>query len=284
MLARLGGVADAATLIAATSRRRVRTAVAGGAIIRIGRGRYALPTAEEARQAAARLSGVVSHASAAAAWGWEAKYPPPLPHVTVPRGRNVAPDRREGVRLHSGPLTGGERREGITGRARTVIDCAKVMPFDEALAIADSALRNEDVTTRELLWWAERVRTTGRAACLRVAREADGRAHNPFESVLRAIALDVPGLDVEPQLPVRCGGRWLHPDLGDRHRRIAIEAESFEFHSDVTALVRDCERYNDLGTLGWTVYRFVWGNVMNAPWYVTRVLTAAAALPVRPAG
>ena len=34
-------------------------------------------------------------------------------------------------------MTGAEWRAGITGRARTVIDCAKVLPFDEALAIAN---------------------------------------------------------------------------------------------------------------------------------------------------
>ena len=32
----------------------------------------------------------------------------------------------------------------------------------------------------------------------RVARPPVGEAANPFESVLRAIALDVPGLSVEP--------------------------------------------------------------------------------------
>lgn len=65
-LTRLGGIADTATLLEATSRRRVRTAVAQGAIVRDGRGHYALPTAQDAARAAARLSGVSSHLSAAA--------------------------------------------------------------------------------------------------------------------------------------------------------------------------------------------------------------------------
>jgi hypothetical protein len=282
-LVRLGGVADAATLMRLASRRRLRTALTAGRVVRDGRGRYALPTAAEASRAASRLSGVVSHASAAAHYGWKSKWPPPEPCVTVPRKRRVAAARREGVALHWVDLAAEERRAGVTGKARTVIDCAKTLPFDEALAIADSAVRNDDVTSEELLWYARQVPTTGREQSLRVAQEADGRAHNPFESVLRAIALDVPGLRVQPQLPVRCGGLWLHPDLGDRDRLIAIEAESFEFHSDMAALVRDCERYNELGIRGWTVYRFTWGNVMHAPWYVRQVLTAAVALPLRPA-
>lgn len=281
-LAELGGVADAATLVRATSRRRVRTAVAASRIVRDGRGHYALPTAQEAMRAAARLSGVVSHASAAACWGWKTKHPAPLPSVTVPRNRKVARSRREGVDLHYADVTQTERREGVTDAGRTVIDCAKTLPFDEALAVADSALRNDDVTNRELLWLAEQVRTTGRAQCLRVAREADARAHNPFESVLRAIALDVPGLQVEPQQLIVDGTFRARPDLVDRTRRIVLEADSFEFHSDRAALQRDCERYNELGRRGWTVYRFTWGHVMRAPWYVTQVLTAAVALPLRP--
>jgi very-short-patch-repair endonuclease len=277
MLAKLGGVADTAALVAATSRRKVRTAVAAGAIIRDGRGCYVLPTAEQAARAAARLSGVVSHASAASHWGWKVKWPPRLPSVTVPRNRNIRADRREGVEVHYGHLSDTERNERVTLPGRTVMDCAKTLPFDEALAIADSALRNDDVTRGELLWLAERVRTTGRAGCLRVASEADARAHNPFESVLRALALEVDGLHLEPQVVLVEGAVHIQPDLTDVERRIVVEAESYEFHSDRKALGRDCERYNALGRSGWTVYRFTWEHAMFRPEYVTEVLTGAVA-------
>jgi very-short-patch-repair endonuclease len=281
-LVMLGGVADTATLVRASSRRKVRTAVAAGVIVRDARGRYALPSAQEALRAANRLAGVVSHGSAAASWGWKSKWPPRRPSVTVPRNRKVSASRRTGVDLHYAELTEGERRSRVTGKARTVIDCAKQLPFDEALAIADSALRNDDVTGDELIAYADRLRTTGRPQALRVAREADARADNPFESVLRAIALDVPGLSVVPQALIDEGGLYIRPDLVDRVRRIVVEAESFEFHSDRAALLRDCERYNELGRRGWSVYRFTWGNVMRAPWYVSEVLTDAVALPLRP--
>jgi very-short-patch-repair endonuclease len=277
-LVRLGGVADAGSLLRLTSRRKLRTALAAGQIVRDGRGRYALSAADEAGRAASRLSGVVSHASAAAYYGWASKWPAPMPSVTVPRKRRVAPARRVGVMLHWADLSAEERLEGVTRRVRTVLDCAKVLPFDEALAIADSAIRNDDVTNRELLGAAEELATTGRARCLRIAREADGRAHNPFESVLRAIALDV-GLRLEPQSVVVDGARWIQPDLVDRGRRVVVEAESFAFHADRRALLRDCERYNELGRRGWTVYRFTWEHVMRRPAYVAEVLAAVAATP-----
>jgi very-short-patch-repair endonuclease len=115
-----------------------------------------------------------------------------------------------------------------------------------------------------------------------VAEEADGRAHTPFESVLRAISLDVPGLRLEPQQLIVEPGVRFRPDLVDRRRRIVVEADSFGFHSDRLALQRDCERYNELGRRGWLVLRFTWEHAMFAPSYLVAVLTDAAALPLRP--
>jgi hypothetical protein len=43
-------------------------------------------------------------------------------------------------------------REGVTSPAWTVIDCAKDLPFDEALAIADSALRHGETASGTTRW------------------------------------------------------------------------------------------------------------------------------------
>jgi hypothetical protein len=73
-----------------------------------------------------------------------------------------------------------------------MVDCLRSLPFDEALAIADSALRACSFTPEALLELAGEMTGPGAGQGSRVAREADRRAANPFESVLRAIALDVP--------------------------------------------------------------------------------------------
>ena len=162
---------------------------------------------------------------------------------------------------------------------RTVLDCASRLPFDEALAIADSALRARDVDRAALVRAAERMPDRYRARCLRVATAADPRADNPFESVLRAIALDVPGLQVTPQ---RWIGRLGRADLVDPVLRLVIEAESFEFHGTRRLLKRDCERYNAFVLEGWWVVRFAWEHVMFQPDYVDRVLRGmVAGAPVR---
>ena len=68
--------------------------------VAVARGRYALAAADEAVVAAHRLSGAVSHVSAAVRDGWQVPVMPVLPHVTVPKGRTPTRAQRAGVELH----------------------------------------------------------------------------------------------------------------------------------------------------------------------------------------
>lgn len=278
VLHRLGGVADARTLNRLTSRGRVRAALARGGVLRDARGRYALPSASDAVRAANRLAAVASHDSAAVIHGWETKHPPAEPTVTVPRQRKVAQSRRQGVRVKWADLPPEHVKGNITTVVRTVLDCAKDLPFDEALAIADSALRHGRVSAEELTTAAGSMPVRHRERCMRVAREADGRAANPFESVLRALSLDVPTIRLVPQQVVIAEGNVVvRPDLVDLERRVVAEADSFEWHGSRKALSRDCRRYNVLTLRGWLVLRFSWEDVMFAPDYVRGCLGLAAA-------
>jgi very-short-patch-repair endonuclease len=193
--------------------------------------------------------------------------------VVVPRNRKVDGWRRRGVVLRWRAVSAGELSRGVTDPYRTVVDCARDLPFAEALAVADSALRHgldHDRLVEEALGLA----TRGRGRALRVVQAADRRAANPFESVLRAIALEVEGLDVEPQVVIDELGFLGRPDLVDRRRRIVIEADSFAFHGTRKVLRRDCERYTGLVLRGWRVVRFAWEHVMLQPDYVRDCLVA----------
>ena len=199
-LERCGGVATAAELLTWTTRRRVRRAVRSGSIARLARGRYALPGTPDTRAQAARLTAVVCLRSAAAAHGWKLKTMPDRPELAVRPNRKVAGERWEGVRVAWLDLIEDEVVGGVTTALRTVLDCARQLPFDEALAVADSALRSGQVTREEL---AElHVRGAGASAVRRVLLHADGRAANPFESVLRALCIEA-GLVVEAQLAIQ---------------------------------------------------------------------------------
>ncbi len=278
-----GGVARRRQVVAVIGKRALRDALADGALVRVGRGRYALPDLDDAATEAARLSATVSHRSAALHHGWSVATAPERPELTVPRKRHLTAARRGGADVHwrDLPSTSVTRSRGVslTHPVQTVVDCARDLPWPEALAVADSALRSGSVTRDQLLAAAQVVRTTGRAQVLRVVEAADGRAANAFESVLRAIALDVPGLCVEPQVRIDERGLRLTPDLVDRGRRLVIEAESWQFHGHRKALHADCGRYNALVLRGWTVLRFSWEHVMLEPHYVRDVLLAVVGGP-----
>jgi very-short-patch-repair endonuclease len=144
-----------------------------------------------------------------------------------------------------------------------VVDCARHLPFDEALDVADSALRSRPVTAVDLATVAKQVRGPGRPQVLRVLAHASSKAANPFESVLRAIALGVPGLDLSPQVGIAvAGSERVTPDLVDVSLGIVVEADSHEFHTGREQLVVDCWRYDELTLAGWDVYRFIFEQVM----------------------
>lgn len=272
-LARMGGVARSGDLLGLTTRRRLRRAVASGEVLPTGRGRFVLPVVDDAVRAAGDLGAVLCLRSAALGHGWSVKNVPPVPELAVPRTRRVPAHRREGKRVVWSDLAPDDVHAGMTGPLRTVVDCARRLPFDEALAVVDSALRAGDMTRDELD--ALRVRGAGAAAVRRVLAAADARAANPFESVLRALCLEE-GLDVEPQAPLALVGGTVHPDLVCRSRRLVLEADSWTFHATRSAHGRDCARYNALVLAGWRVLRFSWEQVMLEPAYVRWVLAQVA--------
>jgi very-short-patch-repair endonuclease len=263
----LGGAAGGRNLLRLTTARKLRTAISSRRIIRIRRGRFRLPDADRTLTKAIEIGGMVSHLSAAQMHGWELPFSPSLPWITVPRNAKARDVR--GCQLKWADLT--DEHGHVTSPLRTVIDCARVLPFAAALAVADSALRLGDVDAEMLALAAARVRGKGAAEARRVAEHSSALAANPFESVLRGIAIDA-GLAVQPQSPISLGPVTVHPDVVDRGRRLVIEAESWEWHSGKEAFERDCWRYTMLVVDGWAVLRFTWWQVMHDPDFVRSCL------------
>ncbi len=262
-LTRLGGVGTKPALMRLTSAGKLRTALKNREVHRIGRGRYALPGAEKALLKASELHGMASHGSAAELHRWEVASPSITPTVTVPRNQGIKSHR--GVQVFWADL--GEESGLVTSPTRTVVDCARTLPFAEALAIADSALRHGDVDAERLIQAATQVHGKGAKQVRRVAEHASRLSANPFESVLRAIALDA-GLHVLPQVTIRVAGKNLHPDVVDVDLRLALETDSWQWHASRKAHNRDCWRYTVLVVNGWTVLRFTWEQVMLDPEFV----------------
>lgn len=211
-LERLGSTATRTDLLQLVSRRALRRAVSERTIVRAGRDRYALPAADQARRCALMLNGYLSHLSAAMHWGWEVRFPPHRPQIAVPRRRPRRPSATAEVRRID---LQAEDVDGLaTNPLQTVLWCARDLPFADALAVADSALRHRDVAHVELVRAAAALTGEPGRRAQRVALHSTGRAANPFESSLRAIAIEE-DFALVPQFEVRARDLVLHPDLVD---------------------------------------------------------------------
>jgi very-short-patch-repair endonuclease len=264
VLAELGGCALLRDLLLRTSRWAVRAALARGEIERTAHGVYSLASASPAARASRAVHGVLSHQTAAAHWLMDGLSAPEAIHLTVPR--NSRPLPRKGVIIHHADVPD----ERVTSPLRTVLDCARTLPFHEALAIADSACRIGLVSQEEVSAGALALRGPGRSRALRVAEHTDPAADNPFESGLRAILIETGISGFVTQLVIPDRVPLTRADLGDPRRRIVFEADSFTYHGDRRGLERDCRRYDELISMDWLVLRFAWEHVrFDRPWVST---------------
>jgi very-short-patch-repair endonuclease len=272
---RQGGWATSGELVRATSRRALAAAVRCGDVTRLTRGIYGIPGLAADLAAAIAHDGVISHTSAAAGWRLPLLVSPPKPHITLPMNRNA----RSGppAVLHWGAVASADRSRRRTSLLRTVLDCARILPFGEALAVADAALARGRMTPEELQAAAIALRGPGRPNAVQVAAAASGCSESFLESMLRSLLVSA-GIDgFEPQVLVDLGGLRVRVDLGHRWARVALEAEGYEFHGSAGDFAADCRRYDDLVAAGWLVLRFTYQQVLGDPEWVVATIRSAVA-------
>jgi very-short-patch-repair endonuclease len=276
LLRRRGGSATFAQLRASASGRAIRKALASGSIQRIAKGVYALPPAEDPVAAARAQGGVVSHESAAVLHEFDVLDLPTTAQVTVPRGHHRRTSTIDCDLYWADEVPA---LDGRTTKLRTVLDCARTLPFAAGLCVADSALRKGGIQQAQLVTAAAPLLGPGSARARQVAGAADGRAESPLESVLRAVLLEA-GIDCfVPQWVVQDESFSARIDLAHPGLRIALEADSFAHHGTRSALTRDCRRHANLTIRGWRLIRFSWEDVMLDPGWVVKVVSKALEPP-----
>jgi predicted transcriptional regulator of viral defense system len=200
-------------------RRRCRT----GALTLVRRGHYlsGSPPDDEvaqhllaARAAVTELAAdaVCSHVTAATIHGlpvWRIG----LAQVHVTRARRSGARRGRLVHVHAAALAPSELGVvaglPVTTPARTVVDLARGVPFEPAVAVADAALHAGLVTPEELAEaLARAAHRPGAPAARRVVTFADGRSESVGESRSR-VAMAQAGLP--PPVP-----QWVVRDHGGR--------------------------------------------------------------------
>jgi very-short-patch-repair endonuclease len=313
ILQRVGSSARFADLSGLTTAWSIRTALERGQICRVAKGVYALPEAASDLTVARANGGILSRESAALHHGFQVVTRPLVPHVTIgrtqrrrttdlacilhktddpwfggstlggsnPTGSAVGSDAAGG--LGHVPLGFGEaNRPSATawlGKAtsplRTVLDCARYLPFGEALAVADSAVRSAKVQPEILKEAAQALRGAGRRKAIRVADLLDGRSESALESMLRARLIEAGITGFIPQYTISGDrGFTARVDLANPQLRIVLEADSFAFHGTRAALRKDCRRHVNLAMCGWLLLRYSWEDVMLDDDWVGESLTA----------
>ena len=195
----------------------------------------------------------------AAAAYWYGLTDRPLPRIGVtvaPRTRRTPPEM---VRMRRRTLSGADRasRGGIllTGTALTVLETAASIP--DGITFLDRSLQGA-VTFGEL--HEAYCRNVG-AHGMRRAREllvsaadgADSIAERRLMAGLRRAGVDgyVQGLPL---------GDW-KIDLAFPAARLAVEVDSWAWHTDPVRFARDRQKGNAIVAAGWRLLRFTWRDV-----------------------
>jgi very-short-patch-repair endonuclease len=277
ILQRSGGGAAFAELRTVVSGKAIRRALTLGQISRVSKGVYALPDGPSDIAVAMANGGVLSHESAALHHGLDVVTKPLIPHVTIGRKSSKReteldctlhwadlPGLAGGGNLRSDPdrAVAEEPRPLVTDPLRTVLDCARRLPFGEALAVVDSAIRLGKVDRKVLAASAAALKGPGRRTAIRACCLAAGRAASALESMLRSRVIEAGITGFVPQYVVRGLDFFARVDLADPRLRIAIEADSFAHHGTRDSLRKDCRRYTCLAASGWRLLRYSWEDVM----------------------
>lgn len=211
----------------------------------------------------ARPGAYVSFRAAAALWRFE-DFPREILEITIP-GTDRA--RLEGVVVHESRVIGPEHFSvvdhiPVSSVARTLCDLTAVAPAWTVQRAVDEALRRKILTLRSLARVAEALEGRGRLRCtvMRDILEHRRPGYHPGESNPEKRIADLlvsAGLP-EPtrQHRVRVGVRRYRIDLCYPEQKIAIEYDSWGFHSGRSAFDADRVRGNDLLVLGFGVLHF----------------------------
>lgn len=212
-----------------------------------------------------------------------------LVHVTVPAPMTGASEAKD-VKLHHDSLTGEEvdhlsLRTGVRVKAttleRTVVDCARVGGFAEAVIIGDHALRKG---ARLHVMWAMVNAMPGRRGVRRarqVLSALNGLSESPGESrtrlIIAGMKIDQPDLQKE----LIAGDRAYRPDFVWEKQKLIVEFDGdikyFAYKPTPEVILDERKRERRLMEAGWQFVRFEWRDLSNPEEVRRRIMDAYSA-------
>jgi very-short-patch-repair endonuclease len=206
---------------------------------------------------------MISHSSAAALYGWPGFTYQPV-HISAPHqlrpDQNLVTHETDLLELDTptwvGPIP-------ATSGSTTLFHLAAIR-HERLEAALDHAIRRSQVKPEQMLSLIDDPAMVGRRGIRGLAEfvecRTEGRAltHSELEDllvrILRKHRLPLP----RGQWPINLAGFQVHADFAYPDCKIAIECDSYTWHTDRAAFDRDRERDAELQALGWIVLRFTW--------------------------
>ncbi|WP_448625383.1 type IV toxin-antitoxin system AbiEi family antitoxin domain-containing protein [Geodermatophilus sp. URMC 64] len=219
-----------------------------------------------------RVPGVVSHVSAAVLHGlplWNV----PLGRVHVTRRPPAHGSGSRRVHLHVARLPDDEVTvvDGValTDLARTSVDVARTLPFEQAVIVVDAALATRKVTRDELIACLDRLGPVpGARRATRVVAFADGRSESPGESrsrvLMHRLRLPAPDLQLRVHRPdgrevARCDFGWPEQQtVAEFDGRIKYGRLLRPGQDPGDAVFEEKLREDEIRDGGWKVARWIW--------------------------
>ncbi|MGY2081443.1 type IV toxin-antitoxin system AbiEi family antitoxin domain-containing protein [Modestobacter sp. SYSU DS0657] len=237
-----------------------------------------------------RSPAVVSHASAAVVHGlplWAI----PLDRVHVTRQPPARAVRESRLHSHAARFTVDDAVVvdglAVTSVPRTVVDLARSLPFEPALAVADAALHRGLTTPAELADVVTAASgTRGSRGARRVVAAADRRSESIGESRSRAVMIEagLPVPDLQVEVRRSDGGFVGRSDFGWRQQRLLGEFDGRLKYgrllrpgqSPGDAVFEEKRREDALREERWGVVRWVWAELDTRQVVVDRIDRALA--------
>lgn len=213
----------------------------------------------------------------AAALIWQRRSDRPLTEVTVSCGRNLRPPRGPDwpirVRRHIvHEFWTVHWNQIVTVRSEYAI--AQLLPA-AGPALLDDAVRRRWVTVDQIAE-VHRCLSSGRGSVVRgtILAAAEGGAISEAERLLHRHLRAAGIRGWRANAPVRLGSGYRIGDVVFEEVRLLVEIDGFAFHTDHTTFQDDRRRQNEFTVAGWTVLRFTWWTLMQAPELVLRDIQA----------
>lgn len=171
----------------------------------------------------------------------------------------------------------------VTTMERTVVDCARIGGFEQAVIMGDHALsRGARMDVMQALVDANPGRRGIRKA-RRVLKALDGRSESPGESRTRLIIASMNIEQPVPQLELTVGDSRYRPDFVWEKQKLIVEFDGdikyFGHNRTDQVILAERKRERRLMELGWRFVRLEWSDLAK-PEEVKRRILAQYARPI----